>query len=130
MSYNGIVLGISYIGYNFRFCAGYNFCEIQNNTKYNCYLCRFNENTCYLLSRNGCFNIREDEDKNIDKIREFSSHHLNPRNIKGIKKGNDERRNVLIDLLRFKIGYLLIDKLQLFETGDWKIFNESVEDKL
>jgi len=92
---------------------------------------RFNENTCYLLSRNGCFNIRtEDEDQNIEKIRDFSSHHLNPRNIEGIKRGNDERRSVLIDLLRFKIGFLLIDKIQLFDTGDWKMFNESVEDKL
>lgn len=115
----------SIITCTFYLCAIY-----KKNTKYNYFLRRFNENTCYLLSRNGCFNIREDEDKNIDKIREFSSHHLNPQNIKGIKKGSDERRNILIDLLRYKIGFLLIDKLQLFDTGNWAIFNDSVQDKL
>ena len=93
-------------------------------------MCRFNENTCYSLARNGCFNIRENEDKNIEKIREFSNHHLNPRNIKGIKQGNEERRTLLISLLRDKIGVSLIDKIQEYESGVWRIFNESVENKL
>ena len=103
---------------------------IQNIFKYPKYTKkiqnRFNENTCYLLARNGFFNIRKDEDKNIEKIEGFSDYHLNPQNIAGIKRGKQERRSILISLLKSQIGFLLIDKIQEFDTGDWKIFDNSI----
>eukprot|EP01084_Bolivina_argentea_P257782 434388_1 len=87
---------------------------------------RFNENICYLLARNGCFNIRQ-SDGNIIKIKELSTHHINPQNIKGIKCGRNERQKILIALLsKFKFGLLLVDIIEEFDSGNWKIFNQAV----
>eukprot|EP00484_Ammonia_sp_Unknown_P021060 CAMPEP_0197036252 /NCGR_PEP_ID=MMETSP1384-20130603/13821_1 /TAXON_ID=29189 /ORGANISM="Ammonia sp." /LENGTH=406 /DNA_ID=CAMNT_0042466413 /DNA_START=34 /DNA_END=1254 /DNA_ORIENTATION=+ len=90
---------------------------------------RFNENTCYLLARNGCFNIREKDDKNIVKIQEFANHHLNPRNIEGIKRGTQERQKLLTTLLKDRVEAVALEQLSLFDTGNWKIFNEVVVEK-
>ena len=91
------------------------------------YICRFDANICYLLARSGCLNIREDEDENVKKIRDLCDYHLNAGNVEGIKRGRNERRNAMIQVLRSRIDSLLIDEIELFVCGDWKLWDDAVD---
>lgn len=80
-----------------------------------------------MLARSGCLNIRENEDENVKKMRDLCDYHLNAGNVEGIERGKNERLNAMIQVLRSRIGYLLIDEIELFVCGDWKLWDGAVD---